>query len=126
MAEEDPVPPQQGPTLTDLEVARADAAMTHRLTVEWLMSTEEAPDFEVLLAELVNRPAWHRQAACRGAGADVFPERGSGSPKAALAYCKTCSVRSECLASGLAVASTGGVWGGTTGRERRGLRQSVA
>ena len=52
MAEEDPVPPQQGPTLTDLEVARADAAMTQRLTVEWLMSTEEAPDFEVVLAEL--------------------------------------------------------------------------
>jgi hypothetical protein len=79
MLEEEPTP-HQAPTLTDLEVARADAAMTQRLTVEWLMSTEEAPDFEVVLAELVNRPAWHRQAACRGVDPELFfPERGQAT-----------------------------------------------
>jgi hypothetical protein len=36
-----------------------------------------AEDFEVVLAELVSRPAWHPQAACRGVGPDQsFPEQG--------------------------------------------------
>jgi hypothetical protein len=30
MAEEDPTPPQQGPTLTELEAARADAGRERR------------------------------------------------------------------------------------------------
>jgi len=51
-----------------------------------------------------------------------FPARGEGRPFAALAYCEACSVRSQCLAAALEVPSTG-VWGGTTGLERRGLRR---
>jgi len=87
----------------------------------------EAPDMAVLLAELVNRPAWHLEAACRGADPDLFfPERGQRRPVAALAYCEDCTVRSECLAVGLELASTTGVWGRTTGLERRVLRRGVA
>ena len=59
--------PGQPPTLTELEEARADAAMARQRSVKWLMASQETPDFEVLLAELVCRPAWHRQAACWGA-----------------------------------------------------------
>jgi WhiB family redox-sensing transcriptional regulator len=78
-----------------------------------------------LLAELVNRPAWHFEAACRGRDpALFFPARGEGGPFAALAYCEGCSVRSQCLAAALEVPSTG-VWGGTTGLERRGLRRGA-
>ena len=34
------------------------------------------PDVAVILAELVHRPEWHREAACRGADpALFFPER---------------------------------------------------
>ncbi len=85
------------------------------------MASEDAPDIEVLLAQLVSRSAWHRQANCRGANPDpFFPERGSHRSIEALAYCEDCSVRSECLASALAVASTTGVWGGTTGRGCQG------
>jgi WhiB family redox-sensing transcriptional regulator len=94
--------------------------------VEWLMTPEapEPPDVEVLLAELVNRPAWHALANCQGADPDLFfPARGDGRPVAALAYCEDCSVRSQCLAAGLEVARTLGVWGGTTGLERRGMRR---
>lgn len=118
----------QPPTLTELEAAQGDAAMAQRRTVEWLMASEEMPDVEVLLAELVSRPAWHRQAACRGADpALLFPERGQGhQPTEALAYCERCAVKPECLASGLEVGSTTGVWGGTTGRGRRNLRAGSA
>ena len=119
--------PYQAPTLTELEAARADAAMAERRSVEWLMATQDSPDVEILLAQLVNRPDWHRQAACKGAGPDLFfPERGDGRPVAALALCEDCTVRSQCLASALEEASTVGVWGGTTGANRRGLRRVVA
>ena len=91
------------------------------------MASDDPPDVGILLARLVNRPAWHRQAACRGAGPDLFfPERGSHRPVEALAYCEECSVRSQCLASAFEVASTVGLWGGMTGRGRQGLRRSVA
>ena len=86
MVEEDPTLPQQAPTLTDLEAGRADAAMDRLRTVEWLMSSEDAPDFDVVMAELVNRPPWHRQAACRGVDPDLFfPERGQAT-RPALSY----------------------------------------
>jgi len=87
------------------------------------MTTPEAPDVAVLLAELVNRPAWHADAACRGADpALFFPARGEGRPFVGLAYCEDCSVRSQCLAAALEVPSTG-VWGGATVRGRRVLRR---
>ena len=121
--------PTQAPTLTPLEAARADAAMTERRNVEWMMASDETPDFEILLAELVNRPAWHRQAACRGVDPDLFfPERGSRRYVEALAYCQDCPVRQECLASAFEFGErwTMSIWGGTTGRDRKGLRRGVA
>ena len=33
-----------------------------------VMASEDAADVEILLAELVSRPAWHRQAAWRRSG----------------------------------------------------------
>ena len=86
------------------------------------MTTPEAPDGAVLLAQLINRPPWHAHAACSGADpAPFFPLRGDGRPVAALAYCEGCSVRSECLSATLDLPSTG-LCGGTTGMERRVLR----
>jgi WhiB family redox-sensing transcriptional regulator len=123
---EDPTP-HQAPMLTELEETRAGALVARQTDLEWLMAPDDPPDVGVLLAELVNRPAWHRQANCRGADPDLFfPERGTHRPVEALAYCEDCSVRAQCLASGLEVASSVGVWGGTTGRDRKGLRRSVA
>ena len=39
--------------------------MVTDVDVQWLM-TPESPSVEEMLAGLVNRPASHRQAACRG------------------------------------------------------------
>ena len=113
---------QQAPTLTELEEARACVGWARHVA----LASEDMPDVEVLLAQLVSRPEWHQRAACRGVDPDLFfPLRGDGHPAAAFALCEACSVRSECLASGLEVGSTVGVWGGTTGRQRRSLRRSV-
>jgi WhiB family transcriptional regulator, redox-sensing transcriptional regulator len=91
----------------------------------FLMASEDAPDVAELLAELVSRPAWHRDAACRGMGTETFfVERGQ-STDAARAICARCEVRAECLDAALAVPSMG-VWGGTTGRGRRVLRRGAA
>jgi hypothetical protein len=117
----------QPPTLTEPEEARAGAALARQIDLEWLMASDDAPAVGVLLAELVNRPAWHALANCRGAGPDhFFPERGSRRYAEALAYCEDCPVKPQCLASALEGASTVGVWGGTTGLERKGLRRGVA
>ena len=95
----------------------------------WMMTTPETPEPPecALLAELVNRPAWHAEAACRGVDpALFFPEkRGEHRPVQALAYCAECPVTAPCLASALELASTVGVWGNTTGLERRGLRHEA-
>lgn len=111
MAEEPDEGPLQAPTLTELEEARAGASLARQVDLEWLMASDDPPDAEGLLAEFVNRPSWHRQAACLGAGAVLFfPERGSGRLEAALAYCESCPVRSPCLGSALQeAASTKGV-----------------
>jgi WhiB family redox-sensing transcriptional regulator len=101
--------------------------LARHVAVEGLMASDDPPDVGVLLAEFVNRPAWHPLANCRGADPDLFfPDRADGPPVAALAYCEDCSVRQECLAPALEVAWTTGVWGGTTGAARKGLRRSVA
>jgi hypothetical protein len=82
------------------------------LTVEGLMTSDETPDFGTLLAELVNRPAWHRRAACRGLGNDEFFPGRRQSTDAAKAICGVREVQAECLASALGDERTAGVWGG--------------
>lgn len=74
-----------------------------------------------LLLALASRPAWHRQAACRGQGVDRwFP--GRGQPIApATAVCAGCPVQVECLRAGMAEGA--GIWGGSSERGRRRLRR---
>ena len=94
--------PRQKPKLSDLEAMLARARDTRQARIEWLMAPQ-APEMRSLL-DLFERPAWHRQAARRGAGPDLFfPERGSRRYAEALAYCEGCPVRAECLASALEV-----------------------
>ena len=67
---------------------------------------------------------WHARSACLGANAETFfPERGDGEGvAAALAICATCTVIAECLAENL--VKKDGIYGGTTGAERRKLRSA--
>jgi WhiB family redox-sensing transcriptional regulator len=66
---------------------------------------------------------WVESASCLGCDADLFyPARGE-SCREAKAVCAGCPVRVECLAYALATGEKLGIWGGTSERERRRLRQ---
>jgi WhiB family transcriptional regulator, redox-sensing transcriptional regulator len=78
--------------------------------------------------EFVQIPAWVEGGAC-GVVVDpdsvFFPIRG-GSSKAPRAICATCSERIPCLTFALEHHEVFGIWGGTSDRERRQLRQQKA
>src|SRR5690242_1092783 len=75
------------------------------------------------LDELVHRPAFHADAACKESSANFFPRVGEDS-RPAKAVCHTCLVQDECRAWALAQGTTlSGIWGGTTGLERRMMRR---
>ncbi len=81
------------------------------------------------LRALVKRPWWHQHAACRGDGpARWWPGRGEDI-EPLRAVCAGCPVREECQDVALARpshADGGGVWGGTSERQRRTLRKSTS
>ena len=67
--------------------------------------------------ELLAKPAWAAEAACRDAPkAWFYPDLG-GDAGRAKQVCARCPVRAECLAAGQREAH--GVWGGMTPKERR-------
>ena len=75
----------------------------------------------VTLDQLLHRPAWHAQAACRGMGTELwFPERG-GDVRAAKAICSGCPVAARCDAAG---DGEHGIWAGHAGRAQ--LRPTAA
>jgi WhiB family redox-sensing transcriptional regulator len=81
----------------------------------------------VTLADLLHRPVWHAEAACRGRGTDGwFPVQGR-RPDDARAVCGACPVLEEChrwaLDQGPELA---GVWAGLTEADRRQLRRTAA
>ncbi len=65
--------------------------------------------------------AWKARAACRGMDPEwFFPERGDHDTlRSVIAVCTECPVRIDCLDYALAANEKAGVWGGTTGRQRR-------
>ena len=106
--------------------SRPAVVLAGQIDLEWLRAFEDVLEVEVLLQELVTSPQVAPLAACRGAGPDLFySDWGSHRPEQALTYGEECSVRSECLASGLELPKMAGVWGGTTGRIRLGMRRGV-
>lgn len=69
------------------------------------------------------------RAACKGLPTEVFfPEHGRRGTEA-IAVCKVCPVITDCLRYHVAVSDEsndgGGVWGGTTERERKRMRRSA-
>ncbi|HEY5025393.1 MAG TPA: WhiB family transcriptional regulator [Acidimicrobiales bacterium] len=100
-------------------------ALTHEPLTEWLMDPWANIDAPMGL-EVVHRPAWMSQAACKGMSTTVFfPELG-GNLTAARAVCRTCPVQGECLSYADADSELDGVWGGTSGRERRQYRARLS
>ena len=93
----------------------------------WLISGDESDPY-IWLASLTRRPEWHSRAACRGAGTSAFVlARGANAAvmARARAICSTCSVTVECLDYALADSDAVGIWGGTTGTERRQIRMDA-
>lgn len=63
---------------------------------------------------------WRAKAACLGADTELFfPKRGEPADEA-RAICRRCPVRVDCLDAHLDERE--GIWGGTSGRERKRLR----
>jgi WhiB family transcriptional regulator, redox-sensing transcriptional regulator len=73
------------------------------------------------------RANWRDAAACRDAEPDLFFPIGTTGPARrqigeAKRVCRTCPAQTRCLAWALDNRVTDGVWGGTTGEERRAMR----
>lgn len=72
----------------------------------------------------IELPQWHLDAACRGADHELFfPGKGeSVTSHRARAICARCPVQVECLTWAVENKEPGGIWGGTTERDRRKIR----
>ena len=82
---------------------------------------DRAADLDDLYS-LLERPAWHTEAACRHTKPDVFfPERGADGTTART-ICARCPVVDRCLLDGL--DERHGVWGGTSPADRKDLRRA--
>jgi WhiB family redox-sensing transcriptional regulator len=72
--------------------------------------------------------AWQELAACRDSEPSLFFPAGTTGValekiNEALAICRTCSVREECLRYALESNQESGIWGGYPEDERRRLRK---
>lgn len=79
-----------------------------------------------LLAQLLNRPAWHADAACaEHPELSWFPGKSAArAAERAKAICAGCLVRDECTAYALDQGeSLHGIWGGLSPLDRRRLRR---
>jgi len=73
-------------------------------------------------------PFRHPEANCRDAGpGPFFLDQGDRdlAPRA-RALCSTCPAQRACLVHALVHGEEEGIWGGTTDRQRRTVRQAVA
>lgn len=69
-------------------------------------------------------PPWHELALCAQVDPEAFfPRKGQGNAEA-RAICGQCGVRAECLADALEGEGEHGVWGGTSEKDRRKLRDA--
>jgi WhiB family transcriptional regulator, redox-sensing transcriptional regulator len=79
------------------------------------------------LARILAQQGWRRDGLCiepeYARSVEFFPERGQPSEPAKV-VCARCLVRAECLAYALALGIREGVWGGTTGNDRRKTRSA--
>jgi WhiB family redox-sensing transcriptional regulator len=62
---------------------------------------------------------WQERAACRGIGWQLFFSDAADDIRAALAICRRCDVRSQCLDAAMRTGEAFGVWGGTPETHRR-------
>ena len=68
--------------------------------------------------------SWKDQAECADTDSDIFVRGGAHEEKDSIAkiICSMCQVRIECLEYAIEYKMDYGIWGGTTGNERKRLR----
>lgn len=107
--------PEPGPQ-TDLP--DLDRLRLHRSTSQPLTEGDSDGRYDLAFL-LLERPEWHRRAACRGTDTGMFfAERGTHTQDA-RDTCRVCPVQTECLTHAQAVPELHGVWGGQTVRQRK-------
>ena len=72
---------------------------------------------------------WRDAAACRHADPDLFFPAGTTGDAvedtaAAIALCRRCPVREECLEFAMVTSQRDGVWGATSEEDRRRMRST--
>ncbi len=90
--------------------------------LSWLMAPGQGEPL-IFLEELLHRPEWQAYGACRGESIETFMPGRGGNFVIAKELCGRCTVRQECLEFALDDDELVGMWGGTTERERRRMRQ---
>ena len=67
----------------------------------------------------INVPEFYDDALCLQVDDELFFPTKGGSTKQAKKVCGGCDVREQCLQYALEFGEEHGIWGGTSGRERR-------
>jgi WhiB family redox-sensing transcriptional regulator len=97
----------------------AAAATAGTLDTPSLLNIAELFDFEDFASQ-----EWRRHAACRGQDPSFWHPRRGVSIEPQKAICRGCPVRVDCLTYALDHAGANfGIWGGSTGRNRRRARR---
>lgn len=105
----------------------------------WLSVTVLDRNADLPLAPLIDTPRrplpfseWHNRAGCRGMGWDQFfgddqsgrqPSLHPAVLKQARKVCKACPVARDCLVWALTNPEDYGIWGGTSGRQRKAMKE---
>lgn len=82
-------------------------------------------DLTVALSRVPMPGPWARRGRCRNVASNMFFPTVGEDIDQARAICAQCPVQSECLEYALPVPGLRGVWGGTSERERRQLREAA-
>jgi WhiB family redox-sensing transcriptional regulator len=69
---------------------------------------------------------WEADAACKGMDPSIFFPVNDDDALEAIAVCRACPVRDECLSWALETRERFGVWGGMTEKQRRSLLRRTA
>lgn len=78
-------------------------------------------ELDILVAPVLEERPWAVFAACRDAEPNLFFSGSRDEERVALALCRTCTVRNDCLDHALELRERFGVWGGTTEKDRKRL-----
>lgn len=117
--------------MTALDVARPahardlPASANERMVaaVAQMRRPRGAGDVLDVFPDVIRPPAFTKDALCiEHPEVDFFPERGE-STNPAKRVCDACIVREDCLAHAVEYKIQHGIWGGTSERERRQVRE---